>query len=158
MKNLILIIVFLQSFSCIGQINQFTISAQGSTVKSTNNIVITQSIGQLSVIGNQETTNYFISSGFQKPFSFPPKITISHLGEPLNIYPNPAQGYININPNMKGSFLISIFELSGQLVFQNTASIIEDIITIELTDINPGMYIIQLKGEHILLDSKMIKL
>ena len=155
MRYLILITCLLHSTLNYGQANRFTIAAQGNTAKSASNILVTQSIGQLSVIGNQFNSEFKLSSGYQKPL-----FASSHSAFRSNsfkVYPNPFDESITIQLQEKDNFAVTIFELNGRVVFSRNTSFMDHETTINFTKLKPGLYIVQLTGENESMKSKIIK-
>jgi len=61
------------------------------------------------------------------------------------LYPNPAHDFIEIQNLGNENLDVTVFDLSGKLVFRYSAS--EKDIKIDISQLSPGMYIIGLKGK-----------
>lgn len=70
----------------------------------------------------------------------------------FEIYPNPANDIVNIKAN--GIFEYSIFDLSEKLILKGKANSTE---TIELADLESGVYFVQIKSGLTDVTSKLIK-
>jgi len=82
------------------------------------------------------------------PFTYPPS---------LNIYPNPAKGFITIafNDSFEDASL-EIYNLQGKRIFSRTPA--PNPMVVELSELANGLYIIQLKNKNNTLVRKFIKI
>ena len=77
----------------------------------------------------------------------------------VNIYPNPASDFINIELNTEDIVLsrITMYDLTGKVVFENkTNSELANKITINTENIKTGTYIIQMVNEKEIYNQKVI--
>lgn len=75
----------------------------------------------------------------------------------INIYPNPFTDKLEIT-NLNGASEISIFDINGQLMKQEAISTSSDKITINTSELNPGMYYYSIKnGTSITSRGKLVK-
>jgi hypothetical protein len=66
--------------------------------------------------------------------------------EPLNIYPNPSSGLVQIQrQNLGGTALIRIYDLRGHLLSEY--SLEGELLNLDLSDLGEGMFIVLLKEE-----------
>lgn len=74
----------------------------------------------------------------------------------VNIYPNPMRESITIESNdgVKG---ICIFDMSGRMVKQNKPAINNTTISINTSDLKPGIYIVQVQTQAGIINKKLIK-
>jgi hypothetical protein len=134
------------------------ISSQGISTKTANGVFFSQSIGQQSVIGGFKC-GYYISQGFQQ----------RHWKELMNnnslmiistmIYPNPFNSIINFKfskPILK-PIEISIFDVSGRLVYNSTNSITNNLLVLDLQNLAQGTYFVNLKSLNYFHYSQIIK-
>jgi len=63
----------------------------------------------------------------------------------LSVYPNPGNGFLNIDFDDPFSGILSVFKIDGQLVYQEQLNV-EDIHQVNL-ELDPGMYMLDLQGE-----------
>lgn len=122
---------------------RYNINSIGQSVKS-NNIYLSQSIGQSSIIGITQNSEIQLRQGFQQPFQY--NYIINKNGDDLNfrIYPNPNNGEFNIEPLFisRISYSISIYNQLGQLV-----KVENDIIGFKkfhFQEMKPGSYLIEI--------------
>lgn len=74
----------------------------------------------------------------------------------INIYPNPVRDFVNINfDEQPQDFTISIFNVAGQLV--RTTITNERNNAIYLNDLESGLYFVQIVGEGININQKIVK-
>jgi hypothetical protein len=82
-------------------------------------------------------------------------VTTIHIGEPeFNIYPNPANDFIEIETDFENSS-ISVFDVTGKLILRE--KIIQNKTRIDLSNYSTGLYFIQLQSEQKMLSKKFIK-
>lgn len=73
----------------------------------------------------------------------------------LTIYPNPVQDIIKLNLTKLDNYEINIYNSSGQKLIQKTIS--SDVLTIDLTSLNDGIYFITVDNKTERWTSKIIK-
>ena len=66
-KKKLAILFFFVPFFFSAQLHHHMISAQGNTSRS-DNLIVTQTIGQQSIIGNYNVANFHYNQGFQQTF------------------------------------------------------------------------------------------
>ena len=72
--------------------------------------------------------------------------TIEIVENDFNIYPNPANSYINIKSEMTGKGEVGIYDMTGRLVKNVSVSDLSNA-TIDLSDIEKGIYLININGK-----------
>lgn len=100
------------------QTTQQTISSQGFTGKTKKNLLVTQSVGQLSVIGNLNlNSNNLLNQGFQKP-NWNTLVASSSNNLTINITPNPFKDwiYLNVNGKVTHDLNCQVFDIAGRLI------------------------------------------
>jgi len=150
-------ILLLASFNQgIAQVHHQMISSQGSTSETSTGYVVTQTIGQTSVVGNYTNTSVKINQGYQQPFwgglelSNVPDFTAS-------IFPNPSENIISIRHNSKLDIEFFLFNVAGKLVYKNTLIVSSPQQTIDLESISSGVYLVKLKSKQLNYFTKIIK-
>ncbi len=76
----------------------------------------------------------------------------------VTIYPNPADNIvtISINPERKNENIrVKIFSLSGSLMYDNKLNA-ENTISLNKFNIGPGIYLVRLEGEKLLITRKLV--
>ncbi len=74
----------------------------------------------------------------------------------LKLYPNPANNYINVFLDTENGYTISIFSTTGQMVRQLKSSN-TGVTTINISDLQKGVYIVKVKSGNTVLTSRFIK-
>ena len=72
--------------------------------------------------------------------------TIEIVENNFNIYPNPANSYVNIKSEMTGKGEVAIYDMTGRLVKNVSVSDLSNA-TINLSDIEKGIYLININGK-----------
>ncbi len=72
----------------------------------------------------------------------------------LTAYPNPTTGKINISTELEGNSTISVYSLTGELVYNSLVYTNE---VIDLSELNEGMYVVQLTSNGKTSVTKLMK-
>jgi hypothetical protein len=126
---------------------------------SKGSYIVSQSIGQSSVIGTFNNNGYTVSQGFQQPFISarivqPP--TENNLK--VTLYPNPFRRSINISfddPITNDIFVI-LSDMMGRIIFSQKFPA-SQLIYMPLAYIPDGIYIIKINTENKVFISNIIK-
>jgi len=137
-----------------------TILSQGSTSKLESGLIISQSIGQESVIGNFSNDNVKIIQGFQQPF-WTRLISNSSSVIPIEIthFPNPITDNLNLsfyNYDM-GELVLSIYDYSGRILMKRNISVESGRSIVDLTILPSGSFLVGLQNDKINYYIKIIK-
>ena len=65
-----------------------------------------------------------------------------------SIYPNPTVDEVNISMNAEGNAKITLTDISGKIVFSNTIELVNGKTNLKLTNIDAGMYIVNIQLEN----------
>tara|TARA_Y100000766_G_scaffold184752_1_gene158638 strand:+ start:674 stop:1174 length:501 start_codon:yes stop_codon:yes gene_type:complete len=132
------------------------ISLQGNTSFDTNGYTITQTVGQISLIGNSKN----IIQGFQQPYwnqlisnsSLVDEIKISH-------FPNPVINSLQFNFSnySNGTIKLLVFDFSGRVLIEQNIRILESKSIIDLKKLPTGNFLIYLRNDKINYYTKIIK-
>lgn len=147
------------SFNSFSQtISRQMISSQGISTTLNNGVLFSQSIGQLSVIGNYEGEFNFHQGFQQSQWKY---IIKSNKHSPISIitFPNPFISIINFKfseQNLK-PIEINIFDVTGRLVYFNTKSAINNLLTFDFQNLVSGTYFVRLKSFNYIHYSQIIK-
>ena len=139
------------------QLHHQTIGSQGNTAKS-GNIIVSQSIGQKSVIGNINKKGLYVLEGFQQ-FLFKKKIN-DFIKTSLTtvIYPNPFESEFRIRiQTPPDKIILKIFTNNGALVSKKYLLINNGEFIATLEALSVGRYIISLEGTNYKFQSHLIK-
>ena len=80
-----------------------------------------------------------MTNGEDNVVSIPEILDIDNVNNNLEIYPNPASDYININT--KDITLINIYNAKGQLIKSFNSD--EELMIIDISDFEEGIYVIE---------------
>lgn len=133
------------------------ISSIGSTSSTANNVVVTQTIGQQSVVGNFVNRNYTLGQGYQKPIQSKRFVFQPYSAFDLDVYPNPFNQVVNLRYNTTEDVNVSVFDSSGKIVFQYTINDSSIIKTINLAHLSDGFYTLYLYSPKLNFYKKLIK-
>lgn len=153
-----ILLLFCSSF--YGQyLHHQTLSSQGKNTMLSNGIIVKQSIGQQSTIGNSKN-DFIVQQGFQQSYwttiisnsTVPDKLIIS-------TYPNPFISIVNFqfSKPMDEEILITVFDIAGHLVYQQKKKAIDLILTINLNSLTKSIYLVRLENSQINYYTKIIK-
>lgn len=137
-----------------------TILSQGATSNLESGLIISQSIGQESVIGNFSNDNMKIIQGFQQPF-WTRLISNSSSIIPIEIthFPNPITDNLNLsfyNYDM-GELVLSIYDYSGRILMKRNISVESGKSIVDLTILPSGSFLMGLQNDKINYYIKIIK-
>ena len=152
MRYILFIFLFQYSF---GQLHHSTISSQAG-FKNSSDVVLFQTVGQISSIGNYVSNKANVIQGFQQPL-----LRTIVISNPINlnilVYPNPVSTEINfqfnnINPK---KIRVEIFDINGKFIEFRDLDNFRRIINLQ--NLITSEYIIRLLGEGINYSTKIIK-
>jgi hypothetical protein len=133
------------------------ISSQGSTSITDGGGVITQTIGQQSVIGNNENQSLKIGQGYQQTNWSKIILEQTNPEFEVSIYPNPFNDSINVQHNSEEDITINIFNPAGMRVFTSVINVTGSIQTVNLEQLPSGVYLIHLLSTKLTYFTKLIK-
>jgi hypothetical protein len=133
------------------------ISSQGSTSITAGGVVITQTIGQQSVIGNNENQSLKIGQGYQQTNWSKIILEQTNPEFEVSIYPNPFNDIINVQHNSEEDITINIFNPAGMRVFTSVINVTGSIQTVNLEQLPSGVYLIHLLSTKLTYFTKLIK-
>ena len=97
------------------------ISNSGSSTQTNNKYIVQQSVGQISPLGLQETSEYIVRQGFIQPAQLKRMLAASNSADLfISIYPNPTTDKITIafNELITGKVIFSVYDQMGKLVME----------------------------------------
>ena len=156
MKALHIILLFVTTAS-YSQLHHQMISSQGSTSITDGGVVITQTIGQQSVIGNNENQSLKIGQGYQQTNWSKIILEQTNPEFEVSIYPNPFNDSINVQHNSEEDITINIFNPAGMRVFTSVINVTGSIQTVNLEQLPSGVYLIHLLSTKLTYFTKLIK-
>tara|TARA_S200000501_G_scaffold359550_1_gene385617 strand:+ start:179 stop:673 length:495 start_codon:yes stop_codon:yes gene_type:complete len=158
--KIILFVFFVIVSSNAQELYKQTILSQGATSNLESGLIISQSIGQESVIGNFSNDNVKIIQGFQQPF-WTRLISNSSSVIPIEIthFPNPITDNLNLsfyNYDM-GELILSIYDYSGRILMKRNISVESGKSIVDLTILPSGSFLMGLQNDKINYYIKIIK-
>lgn len=126
---------------------------------SKGSYVVSQSIGQSSVIGTSSNSGYFLRQGYQQPTNRI-KVTPVSSGNDLlaNVFPNPFNQSVSVSffQNIKSDISVEVFNLIGKLIYTKKFAPSKRI-EIHFDDISSGTYLLKVLSDNKIFHSKLIK-
>lgn len=74
----------------------------------------------------------------------------------FRIYPNPSSGIVSVSTQRPGSYLLEIYNLSGQKVFARDKMLNQGENRFDLTGIAPGIYHVKISGKDETFNAKLV--
>ena len=153
-------LLFLFSITFHGQVlHHQMFSSQGGTTKTSNGLIVRQTIGQQSAIGNL-SGNTVVIQGFQQSL-WSSYITLNDQIEITTLtYPNPFTETVNFqfSQSVPDQISVHIYDLLGRLVFEKNDVINDRILTIDLSTLPQSEYLVRLQTLKFNYYTKIIKL
>jgi hypothetical protein len=151
-------------FSCsfYGQVlHHQMISSQASFHESSTGLIIKQTIGQQSLTGNS-SGDFVVMQGFQQSLwgKYIASTRVEDLsGIKTTTYPNPFTETVNFqfSEPVTDFVTISIFDISGRLVYQKDKTPINNILTINLAMLPSTKYLVRLQTIKLNYYTQIIK-
>ncbi len=134
------------------------LASQGATARTSSGVVVRQTIGQQSVIGNFRNSNFIVGQGFQQSKKMksvaPTGIVISAIA-----FPNPFIDKVNFQFSsfVDGPIKITIFDVLGRLVFTDVKFPNNNTITIDNLFFAEGEYFVKLTAKNLTYSINLLK-
>ena len=75
----------------------------------------------------------------------------------LMIYPNPGNGFMHIELENQGDYVVQVFNTVGMLVDQREFYAVAGLVDLDLSSLKTGMYLVKIKGEKLTTAVKYLK-
>ena len=157
MKQLLLLFF---GFSMYGQqLHHQMLSSQGSSNLLSTGILVHQTIGQQSVIGNYKFSNTVAGQGFQQSLIAKSVTTSLSNGITTTTYPNPFvdQIHFQFSTPVSGLISISIFDVLGRLVYKDQKEANQNILTIDNLHFSQNEYLVNLSAPNYNYSTQIIQ-
>lgn len=130
-----------------------------SVVTSRGSYIVSQSIGQSSVIGTHSKNGYYLRQGYQQPST---KVKVVKEISPelkANVHPNPFNQVITISFSeaMQHPILVTIFDVNAKLIYSENFSAIQRL-QLNLSDFSDGIYMLKVLSDTQFFNTKLIKI
>ena len=158
---LLFCLAFLASNGVFAQrLHHQMISSQGASSNTSSGFIIKQTVGQQSVSGNCQG-DIIVQQGFQQTYWRELLKTPLSGGIMITTYPNPFREVLNFRfSNLSWtSVQVSIFDSYGRSVFEKTAAVNDNLLTLEDMPILPSaQYLVRLSGTNLNYFTTIIKI
>jgi len=138
------------------------IGASGSSktfITNNGRYIVSQSIGQSSVIGTSSINGYSLRQGYQQP-SILADVIKGINGNELDatIYPNPFQYsiFITFGERITEDVEIDMFDVTGKLIYSKKSPPSQQL-RFSITEISNGSYIINVRSSNKRISATLIK-
>lgn len=135
------------------------LSSQGTTKKTADGYLISQTIGQQSVIGNSNK-DPVVMQGFQQSLWGDYIATNQKTEITVLTYPNPFRDIVNFQflEPIDEEISVYIFDVAGRLVHKQKGTFNNSVLTIQLSKLPQSEYLVQLRSNSMTYYTKIIKL
>jgi hypothetical protein len=134
------------------------LSSQGTSKVLNNGMLVSQTIGQQSAIGNH-TNGVTVGQGFQQSHwaKYVNSNVVAHIT--TTTYPNPFITTVNFqfSQPIKETIEIAVFDIRGRLIFQDKKRATESILTVELPQLASSNYLVRLTAPNYTYYSQILK-
>ena len=134
------------------------LSSQGKSTVLSNGMMVSQTIGQQSVIGNH-TNGVTVGQGFQQ--SHWAKYVSSNVTNQITTttYPNPFVTTVNFqfSQPISETIEIALFDVRGRLLFQDKKRATDSVLTLDLPQLASSNYLIRLTATNYIYYSQILK-
>lgn len=157
MKQLLLLVLSFNTYS--QHLHHQMLSAQGSSNLLTSGILIKQTIGQQSTIGNYKLPSVIMGQGFQQSF-ISKSLSTTFINEILTTtYPNPFvdQIHFQFSKPISGLITVTIFDLLGRLVYKEQKEASQNILTIGNLNFSQNEYLVKLSATNYKYTTQIIQ-
>ena len=158
MKYLVCIFLALALNSYSQNLHHQMLSSQGKSTILSNGMLVSQTIGQQSAIGNH-TNGVTVGQGFQQSHwaKYVNSNVVAHIT--TTTYPNPFITTVNFqfSQPIKETIEIAVFDIRGRLIFQDKKRATESILTVELPQLASSNYLVRLTAPNYTYYSQILK-
>lgn len=152
-----ILLLFTATFQ--GQIlHHHMLSSQGDTNKISNGIIVKQTIGQQSIIGNFKK-DYIVMQGFQQSLWNKYIASNYYSNIETKTFPNPFVNTVNFEFSEAVDEIVnvSIFDISGRLIFKKAQKPIDKILTFNVNIMSGRQFLVQLQSTNFVHYTKIIR-
>ena len=134
------------------------LSSQATSTRTSGNILVKQTIGQQSAIGNYRGSNIIVGQGFlqsnKMKTALPPVITITTI-----TYPNPFIDRVNFqfSTPITGPIKVALFDIMGRLVYYKEKMPFDSTLTIDNLSFAQGEYFVKLTAKNFTYSTTLLK-
>ena len=158
MKQLTLLFLALAFNSYSQDLHHQMLSSQGKRTILSNGMLVSQTIGQQSVIGNH-TNGVTVGQGFQQSHWAKHLKSNTSVNIATTTYPNPFITTVNFqfSQPIKETIEIAVFDIRGRLIFQDKKRASDSVLTVELPQLASSNYLVRLTAPYYTYYSQILK-
>lgn len=135
------------------------IASQGNNSKLSNGILVNQSIGQQSAIGNYSNSKVIVGQGYIQSMFTTAKSRLAEKSISAIAYPNPFVDELHFKFSISVDELIkaSVFDIRGRLIYSQEKRPINNELTLTELYFSEGTYFIKLETQKFIYSTQIIK-
>jgi hypothetical protein len=141
------------------KIHHQMIASQGSNVRLVNGMLVNQSVGQQSPIGNYSNSKVIVGQGYIQSMVAKAKNKVVDKNSTAIVYQNPFVNELNFKFSTPVDELIkaSFFDIQGRLIFSQEKHPINDVLILSELYFSEGTYFIKLETQNFIYSTQIIK-
>ena len=158
MKHFLWIFLALTLNSYCQDLHHQMLSSQGKSTILNNGMLVSQTIGQQSAIGNH-TNGVTVGQGFQQSHWAKYVKSNTSVNIATTTYPNPFITTVNFqfSQQIKETIEIAVFDIRGRLIFQDKKRATDSVLTVELPQLASSNYLVRLTAPNYTYYSQILK-
>lgn len=158
MKQITFIFLALAFKSYSQDLHHQMLSSQGKSTILSNGMLVSQTIGQQSAIGNH-TNGVTVGQGFQQSNWSKYLKSNTSVNIATTTYPNPFISTVNFqfSQPIKETIEIAVFDIRGRLIFQDKKRATDSLLTVELPQLASSNYLVRLTAPNYTYYSQILK-
>ena len=156
MKGTIFLAIIFASSHLFGQSQRHTLSSQGGVYQTQSKTIVSQSIGQGSVIGHYASESSQTIQGFQQPL-WDGLIMQNELPLDITISPNPFVEQVMLAHSEDTKMRVTLFDVSGKLIYNNTIQFKAPYQYLNFSGLAVGAYLVSVKANGLSYYTKLLK-
>jgi hypothetical protein len=135
------------------------LGAQGTSTVLSNGAYVSQSIGQLCVIGTTTQEGKTYGQGFQQSVWSKYLTSTANNGITVVVYPNPtvSELHFQFSQSIKEPMAIDFFDVRGRLVFHQEPKAIDQVLTVDVQALASSNYLVRLSTSNTIYYSQILK-
>lgn len=151
-------LLLLFNVSMAQQLHHQMLSSQGKSTVLSNGMLVSQTIGQQSAIGNH-TNGVTVGQGFQQSHWVKYVNSNTSVNIATITYPNPFITTVNFqfSQPIKETIEIAVFDVRGRLMFQDKKRAMDSVLTVELPQLASSNYLVRLTAPNYTYYSQILK-
>jgi hypothetical protein len=158
MKPFYLLLIVFTTVSFSQNLHHQMLSSQGTSKVLNNGMLVSQTIGQQSAIGNH-TNGVTVGQGFQQRHWAKYVKNNTSVNITTTTYPNPFIATVNFqfSQPIKETIEIAVFDIRGRLIFQDKKRATDSVLTVELPQLASSNYLVRLIAPNYTYYSQILK-